>query len=153
MVFRHGRLECRGVGEGAEGSQTWSMWMIASSTWHSLRTHHLHRGSFLAISPPDVKIIICIWLEFLGDSFFSSLFFTLLLSLPPVFNPHFFSSHVSYSQIVSASRYREEAPVNPSLSAGCWGIFPGTYSILGWAGPSNRGVSSDLELARKFSTA
>lgn len=69
-----------------------SEWMIVSSTWHSLRTHHLHRGSFLAISPPDVKWIKCIWLEFLGDSSFSGFSFLLFpfLPSPPPPTPRFY---------------------------------------------------------------
>lgn len=105
------------------------MWMIASSTWHSLRSHHLPRGSFLAISPPDVKIIKHIWLEFLGDSSFSVFFFMLFPSLPPVFISIFiFCSHIRYSQIVpkfaQVLRYREWAPENSQYY--CWTLryFP-----------------------------
>lgn len=103
------------------GGQSWSAWMIASSAWRSPRTHHLHRGSFLAISPPDVKIIKWIWLELLGDSFFS-VFSFIFLSAPSC-NHHFYFllSHKlepnSY-WICSSIKVQRRCPVNSQSL--CW---------------------------------
>lgn len=65
---------------GQGWGQRCSTWIIASSTRHSLGIHHPLRGSFLAISPPDVRIIKYIFLEFLRDSSFA-VSFSLLIFL------------------------------------------------------------------------